>query len=98
MNSSNVIRLRTGKPIPDTLEISETSMTVGDELYRVRRAVDRDTKRGFVTIIDDAGTAIIVLSSSFPHAHIHQLIVGWRTGYGIGLDRGRRELRMESVS
>lgn len=95
---SNVIRLRTGKPIAEPLEISVTSLTVGDELYRARRAVDRDTKRGFVTIIDDTGTAIMVLSSSFPEQHISQLIVGWRTGYRIGLERGRREPHLESVS
>jgi hypothetical protein len=86
--TSNVVSIRTGEPKPEPLQVTEYSLTVGEESYRVRRAVDRDTQRGFVTIFDDAGAAILVLSASFPSEHIYQLIVGWRTGYRQGLVRG----------
>jgi hypothetical protein len=74
----------------DRLEISEYSLKVGGELYRVRRAVDRDMQGGFVTI-KDSGDAVLVFSASFPDQHVHQLIVAWRTSERQGLDRGRRE-------
>jgi hypothetical protein len=88
-DTTNVISLRTGMPRAEPLESSEYSLTVGDENYRVRRAVDRDTQRGFVTIVDEAGKALLVFSSSFPDEHVSQLIVGWRAGHKQGLDRGR---------
>jgi hypothetical protein len=64
-------------------------------------SVERDTKGGFVTIVDDAGKAVLVFSASYPDEHVHQLIVGWRAGYRRGLERGRREVvaaKLEDVS
>jgi hypothetical protein len=90
---TNVINLP-GQP---EMEISEYSLSVGDELYRVRRAVEPDTKGGFVTIKDGAGVTVLVFSARFPDEHIHQLIVAWRTGRSHGLYRGRREI-LESVT
>jgi hypothetical protein len=76
--------------------ISQHSLPFGDEVYNVRRAVDRETKRGFVTISDGAGRAVLVFSARYPN--IQQLIVGWRAGYTRGLERGRREVSQENVS
>jgi hypothetical protein len=83
---------------PQPLEISEYSLTVGDGLYRVRRAVERDTQGGFVTIHDSCGKPVLVFSAAFPDEHVHQLIVGWRAGHKQGLERGRRQGRSENVS
>lgn len=50
---TNVIKMQTGQPKPAPMEISEHSLQVGDELYRVRRAVEPDTNGGgFVMIYD----------------------------------------------
>lgn len=90
---TNVINL----PGHPEIEISEYSLSVGDELYSVRRAVEPDTKGGFVIIYDSAGQQVLVFSARFPDEHIHQLIVAWRTGRSHGLHRGRRE-SLESVT
>ena len=55
----------------DRLEISEYSLKVGGELYRVRRAVDRDMQGGFVTIHDSCGKPVLVFSAAFPDEHVH---------------------------
>lgn len=78
--------------------VSTYSLLIGGEIYRVRRAVERDTKCGFVTIHDSCGKPVLVFSASFPDAHIGQLIVAWRTGNRQGLERGRRESSPENVS
>jgi hypothetical protein len=94
---TNVINLP-GQPEPSPMEISEYSLSVGDELYRVRRAVELDANGGgFVIIYDSAGQQVLVFSARFPDEHIHQLIVAWRTGRSHGLHRGRRE-SLESVT
>jgi hypothetical protein len=91
MDNNDVVALHKMPVAQETMEISEYSLTVGDDLYRVRRAVERDTQGGFVTIHDSCGKPVLVFSASFPAAHIGQLIVAWRAGYGQGLGRGRRE-------
>jgi ribose 1,5-bisphosphokinase PhnN len=92
---AKVVSLR---PDSEPLLISEFSVPFGDEVYTVRRAVDRETKRGFVTIYDSDRRAVLVFSSRYPDELIHQLIVGWRAGYTRGLERGRRERSQEHVS
>jgi hypothetical protein len=87
---TNVVLLRTGKPKPPPLEITKYSLNVGGEIYGVRRAVDADTQRGFVTICDEGGAMILVFSSTFPNEHIATLIIAWRAGHSRGLERGRR--------
>ena len=93
----NVVFLKPDKSKP-ALSVSTYSLPFGDEIYSVRRAVDRDTQNGFVTISDGAGRAILVFSARYPDQLIHQLIVGWRAGYTRGLERGRRERSQENVS
>ena len=89
--TATVVDLRPAAAKPDPLTISEYSLTVGDEIYHVRSALDSDTRRGFVTIHDNDGRAVLVFTSSFPEEHISQLIAGWRAGHRQGLDRGRAE-------
>ena len=93
----NVINFRNEKPKPKPEqgshgpEISEYTLTIGGDDYRVRRAADRETQGCFVTISDHAGKPVLVFSSTFPSDHIAQLIVAWRAGHKQGLARGRRE-------
>jgi hypothetical protein len=89
--SATVVDLRPKAAKPEPLSISEYPLTVGDEIYHVRSALDSETRRGFVTIHDNDGRAVLVFSSSFPDEHISQLIVAWRAGHKQGLDRGRAE-------
>jgi hypothetical protein len=72
------------------LAISEHTLTVAGDIYAVRRAVDADTQRGFVTICDESGAMILVFSATFPTEHIATLIIAWRAGHSQGLERGRR--------
>ena len=95
---TDVISLRTREPMPEPMLVSTYSLLIGGEIYRVRRAVERDTKCGFVTIHDSCGKPVLVFSASFPDAHIGQLIVAWRTGNRQGLERGRHESSPENVS
>jgi hypothetical protein len=88
---NNVEALHKVPVAPDPMEISEYSLAVGDDLYRVRRAVERDTQAGFVTIKDATGKPVLVFSARFPDEHIGTLVVAWRTGHRQGLARGRRE-------
>ena len=98
-NNNNVVAIRKVPMVRATaMEISEYSLEVGDGLYRVRRAVERDTKAGFVTIHDAAGRSVLVFSASFPGEHIRQLMVAWRAGYGHGRERGRSEVSTEAVT
>lgn len=83
----NVVAMR---KVPEPLSISTYSLLIGGDLYRVRRAVDED-KRGFVTIVDGNGHAVLVFSASFPDERVGMLIFAWRAGYDQGLGRGRRE-------
>jgi len=75
----NVINFRNEKPKPKPeqgshgLEISEYTLTIGGDDYRVRRAADRETQGCFVTISDHAGKPVLVFSSTFPSDHIAQL-------------------------
>jgi hypothetical protein len=64
MTTSNVTNLQ-GQPKSE-MEIGEYSLQVGDELYRVRRAVETDTRGGFVTIKDSCGTPVLVFSARYP--------------------------------
>jgi hypothetical protein len=95
---TNVISLRTREPVPEPMLVSTYSLLIGGEIYRVRRAVERDTKCGFVTIHDSCGKPVLVFSAAFPSEHIGQLIVAWRAGHGQGRERGRREGTPENVS
>jgi hypothetical protein len=95
---NNVVSLHKVPAEPEAMEISEYSLAVGDDLYRVRRAVEPDTQAGFVTIHDSCGKPVLVFSAAFPSEHIHRLIVGWRTGNRQGLERGRREGRTEAAT
>jgi hypothetical protein len=88
---SNVISIRTGKPKPPPLAISEHTLTVDGDTYAIRRAVDAGTQRGFVTISDDSGAMILVFSATFPREHIATLIIAWRAGHARGIERGRRD-------
>lgn len=90
---SNVINFRSEKqhPKPDALEISEHVLTVGGDDYRVRRAADRETQRGFVTISDAEGKVVLIFTATFPSDHIALLIVAWRAGHTRGLACGRSE-------
>jgi hypothetical protein len=97
-NNNNVVALHKVPVAPEPMEISEYSLDVGDGVYRVRRAVERDTQAGIVMIYDATGKAVLVFSASYPAEHIHQLIVGWRAGYRHGRERGRREDSAENVS
>jgi hypothetical protein len=87
--NTNVVNLRKIRAKPSPMEISEFSLPVGDEVYTVRRAVERDTQAGFVTIYDSDCRAVLVFPSRYPDEHIAQLIVGWRAGYSRGLERGQ---------
>ena len=89
--TATVVDLRPAAAKPSPLSISEYSLTVGDEIYHVRSALDSETHRGFVTIHDNDGRAVLVFTSSFPAEHISQLIVAWRAGHRLGLDRGRAQ-------
>lgn len=73
------------------LEISESVLTIGGDDYRVRRAAEPETQRGFVTVSDADGKAVLVFSASFPAEHIGQLLVGWRAGFQQGRANGRQE-------
>jgi hypothetical protein len=94
---TNVISLRTREPVPEPMLVSTHSLLIGGEIYRVRRAVERDTKCGFVTIHDSCGKPVLVFSAAFPPEHVGTLVVAWRTGRSQGLERGRRE-SLESVT
>ncbi|MGM4916239.1 hypothetical protein [Tardiphaga sp. 813_E8_N1_3] len=88
---SNVISIRTGKPKSPPLTVSEHTLTVAGDTYTVRRAVDADTQRGFVTICTEGGAMILVFSATYPREHIATLIIAWRAGHARGLERGRRD-------
>jgi hypothetical protein len=99
MDNNNVVAIRKVPTVRATaMEISGYSLDVGGGHYRVRRAVERGTQVGFVTIHDATGRPVLVFSASFPAAHIGQLIVAWRTGNRQGLERGPREGRTESAT
>jgi hypothetical protein len=98
MDNNNAVALHKVPVAQETMEISEYDLNVGGDLYRVRRAVDRETKAGFVTIVDSAGKPVLVFSSRFPDEHVGTLVVAWRTGNRQGLERGRREGRTEAAT
>ncbi len=91
---SNIFDFPPPRPKPQQthgLEITEYTLTIGGDDYRVRRAADKETQGGFVTISDAEGNAVLVFSASFPSDHIALLIVAWRAGHARGLARGRSE-------
>lgn len=74
-------------PRNDGLSITETTVTIRDATYRVRRVSDPATGSGFAMIYDPAGKNILVYSAKFPAEHDAQLIIGWRTGHQLGLEQ-----------
>ncbi|MCU1348964.1 MAG: hypothetical protein JWO56_1994 [Acidobacteria bacterium] len=82
----------------ETLIAIEYVLQIGSDgdVYRVVRKVD-DDGRGFLTIYDPKGVAILVKSASVTDEAIPHIIVAYRTGLALGIARGtalgRNEVR-----
>jgi hypothetical protein len=94
-NNENVVSIRTGLPKPEPLDIREYKIQINEDVYGVRRAVDRETKAGLLTITDDEGRAVLVRGAQIPDEFVADLIEAWRVGRNRGRFEGRNSLRAD---
>jgi hypothetical protein len=94
-SNENVVSIRTGLPKPEPLDIREYKIQINEDVYGVRRAVDRETKAGLLTITDDEGRAVLVRGAQIPDEFVADLIEAWRVGRNRGRVEGRNSLRAD---
>jgi hypothetical protein len=91
----NVVSIRTGEPKPEPLEIREYRFQFNGDVYNVRRATDRDTGGGILTISDEDSRPVLVRGASIPGEFVPDLIHAWSAGRTKGRFEGRNSLRAD---